>query len=187
MVLVLAIPIRRFYGVKDMITMRHLDNAAKVMLATGLIVAYGYAMEAFYAFYSGNPWEKFQTMNRMFGPYGFFYWLLITCNIVIPQVLWFKKVRTSPILLFLVSIDVLFGMWLERFVIVVVSLTRDFLPSSWGIYVPTRWDFAVFFGTVGFFFVCMFIFVRLMPMIPIFEVRTLLPESAVKEEVAAHD
>ncbi len=187
MVLVLAIPIRRFYGVKDMITMRHLDNAAKVMLATGLIVAYGYGMEVFYAFYSGNPWEKFQTMNRMFGPYGIFYWLLITFNIVIPQVLWFKKVRTSPILLFLVSIDVLIGMWLERFVIVVVSLSRDFLPSSWGIYVPTRWDLATFFGTIGFFFVCMFIFVRLMPMIPIFEVRTLLPESAVKEEVAAHD
>jgi molybdopterin-containing oxidoreductase family membrane subunit len=187
MVMVLAIPIRRFYGVKDMITMRHLDNAAKIMLATGLIVAYGYVMEAFYAFYSGNPWEKFQAMNRWFGHYGVFFWMLIACNIVIPQVLWFKKVRTTPILLFLVSIDVLFGMWLERFVIVIVSLHRDFLPSSWGNYVPTRWDFATFFGTVGFFFVCMFIFVRLMPMIPIFEVRTLLPESAVKAEVAAHD
>jgi molybdopterin-containing oxidoreductase family membrane subunit len=187
MVLVLAIPIRRFYGVKDMITMRHLDNAAKIMLATGLIVAYGYAMEAFYAFYSGNPWEKFQSMNRMFGHYGAFYWILIACNIVIPQVLWFKKVRTSPILLFLISIDVLIGMWLERFVIVVVSLSHDFLPSSWGVYVPTRWDIAIFAGTIGFFFVCMFIFVRLMPMIPIFEVRALLPESAVKAEVAAHD
>ena len=187
MVLVLAIPIRRFYGLKDMITMRHLDNAAKIMLATGWIVAFGYAMEAFYAFYSGNPWERFQTMNRMFGPYGFAYWMLIATNIVIPQVLWFKKVRTSPIILFLVSIDVLIGMWLERFVIVAISLSRDFLPSSWGVYVPTRWDWMTYTGTVGFFFVCMFIFIRLMPMIPIFEVRTLLPESAVKEEVAAHD
>jgi len=187
MVLVLAIPIRRFYGLKDMITMRHLDNAAKVMLATGWIVAFGYAMEAFYAFYSGDPWEKFQTMNRMFGPYGFAYWTLIATNIVIPQVLWSKKVRSSPIILFLVSIDVLIGMWLERFVIVAISLSRDYLPSSWGVYIPTRWDWMTFLGTIGFFFTCMFIFIRLMPMIPMFEVRTLLPESAVKEEVAAHD
>jgi molybdopterin-containing oxidoreductase family membrane subunit len=187
MVMVLAIPIRRFYGLKDMITMRHLDNAAKIMLATGLIVAYGYAMEAFYAFYSGDPNEIFQTMNRMFGHYGTLYWMLIACNIVIPQVLWMKRVRTSPILLFLVSLDVLWGMWLERFVIVVVSLSHDYLPSSWGVYVPTRWDIAIFAGTIGFFFVSMFIFVRLMPMIPIFEIKTLLPESAVKEEVAAHD
>jgi molybdopterin-containing oxidoreductase family membrane subunit len=187
MVLVLAIPIRRFYGLKDMITMRHIDNSAKIMLATGLIVAYGYAMEAFYAFYSGDPFERAQSLNRWFGHYGGFYWALIACNLLIPQVLWIKKVRTNTILLFLVSLDVLWGMWLERFVIVIVSLSHDFLPSSWGVYLPTRWDYATFFGTIGFFFVSMFIFIRLMPMIPIFEVKSLLPESALKEEVAAHD
>lgn len=187
MVLVLAIPIRAFYGLRDMITDRHLDNAAKVMLATGLIVAYGYSMEAFFAFYSGNQFEKFMFLNRAFGPYGWAYWMLITTNIAIPQLLWIRKLRKSPIMLFLLSIDILVGMWLERFVIVVTSLHRDFLPSSWGIYIPTRWDIATFLGTVGFFFFAFLLFIRIMPMISIFEMRTLLPESQVKEEVAAHD
>jgi Ni/Fe-hydrogenase subunit HybB-like protein len=187
MVLVLAIPIRHFYGLKDMITDRHLDNAAKVMLATGLIVAYGYSMEAFFAFYSGNVYERFMFLNRAFGPYGWSYWLLISTNILIPQVLWIRSVRLAPVKLFLVSIVVLIGMWFERFVIVVTSLHRDFLPSSWGIYVPTRWDIATFVGTLGLFFSAMFLFIRIMPMISIFEMRTLLPEAEVKEEVAAHD
>ena len=187
MVLVLAIPIRQFYGLKDMITDRHLDNAAKVMLATGLIVAYGYSMEAFFAYYSGNPFELFMFKNRAFGPYGWSYWLLISTNILIPQVLWIRSVRLSPVKLFLVSIVVLIGMWFERFVIVVTSLHRDFLPSSWGMYVPTRWDIATFIGTLGLFFSAMFLFIRIMPMISIFEMRTLLPEAEVKEEVAAHD
>jgi molybdopterin-containing oxidoreductase family membrane subunit len=187
MVLVLAIPIRQFYGVKDMITERHLDNAAKVMLGTGLIVAYGYIMEAFFAFYSGSAWEKFMMMNRAFGPYAWAYWCLIAFNIVIPQVLWFRKVRFSPVLLFMTSLVVLFGMWLERFVIVVTSLHRDFLPSSWGHYVATRWDYATYFGTIGMFFAAMFLFIRIMPMISIFEMRMLLPEAKVQEEVAAHD
>jgi Ni/Fe-hydrogenase subunit HybB-like protein len=187
MVLVLAIPIRQFYGLKDMITERHLDNAAKVMLATGLIVAYGYSMEAFFSYYSGNQYEKFMFLNRAFGPYGWSYWMLIATNIVIPQVLWFRSVRLAPVKLFMVSIVILVGMWLERFVIVVTSLHRDFLPSSWGIYVPTRWDYATFAGTLGLFFSLMFLFIRIMPMLSIFEMRTLLPEAEVKEEVAAHD
>jgi molybdopterin-containing oxidoreductase family membrane subunit len=187
MVLVLAIPIRRFYGLRDMITERHLDNAAKVMLATGLIVAYGYTMEAFFAFYSGNPYEKFMFLNRAFGPYGWSYWLLVATNIVIPQLLWIRRVRLNTVLLFLLSIDILIGMWFERFVIVVTSLHRDFLPSSWGMYVPTRWDLATYAGTVTFFFFLFLLFIRVMPMISIFEMRTLLPESKVKEEVAAHD
>ena len=187
MVLVLAIPIRQFYGLKDMITERHLDNAAKVMLATGLIVAYGYSMEAFFAYYSGNVYERFMFLNRAFGPYGWSYWLLISTNILIPQVLWIRSVRLAPVKLFLVSIVVLIGMWFERFVIVVTSLHRDFLPSSWGMYVPTRWDIATFIGTLGLFFSAMFLFIRIMPMISIFEMRTLLPEAEVKEEVAAHD
>jgi molybdopterin-containing oxidoreductase family membrane subunit len=188
MVLVLAIPIRRFYGLRDMITERHLDNAAKVMLATGLIVAYGYSMEAFFAFYSGNPYEKFMFMNRAFGDtYGWSYWLLIATNIVIPQLLWIRRVRYNTILLFLLSVDILVGMWFERFVIVVTSLHRDFLPSSWGVYVPTRWDLATYAGTVTFFFFAFLLFIRVMPMISIFEMRMLLPESKVEEEVAAND
>ena len=187
MVLVLAIPIRKFYGLQDMITDRHLDNSAKVMLATGLIVAYGYSMEAFFAFYSGNPYEKYMFMNRAFGPYGWAYWMLITTNIAIPQLLWIRKFRQSPFILFLLSVDVLVGMWFERFVIVAVSLSRDFLPSSWGMYIPTRWDIATFLGTLGLFFFLFFLFIRVMPMISIFEMRTLLPESKVEEEVAAHD
>jgi molybdopterin-containing oxidoreductase family membrane subunit len=187
MVLVLAIPIRRFYGVEDMITLRHLDNAAKVMLGTGLIVAYGYMMEAFYAYYSGNFYERFMFMNRMFGPMGWAYWCLILFNILIPQILWIRKVRMNPPMLFLTSLVVLVGMWLERFVIIVVSLHRDFLPSSWGSYVATRWDYAIYLGTIGLFFTAMLLFVRLMPMITIFEMRTLLPQSKLSEEVAAHD
>jgi len=188
MVLVLAIPIRAFYGVKDMITERHLDNAAKVMLGTGLIVAYGYAMEAFFAWYSASNYEFFELKNRALGPMAWGYWCLITFNILIPQVLWIRKVRLSPILLFFVSIVVLVGMWLERFVIVVISLHRDFLPSSWGTYVATKWDYATYIGTLGLFFTLMLLFIRVLPMITIFEIKMLLPESKVAaEEVAAHD
>jgi len=187
MVLVLAIPIRKFYGVEDMITERHLDNSAKVMLGTGLIVAYGYTMEAFNSYYAGNAYESFVQMNRMMGPMAWSYWLLILCNILIPQVLWSRKVRLNSGMLFLASLVILFGMWLERFVIIVTSLHRDFLPSSWGSYVATRWDYAVFIGTLGLFFSAMFIFVRLMPMITIFEMRMLVPEAKLSEEVAAHD
>ncbi len=182
MVLVLAIPIRKLYGLEDMITMRHLDNSAKVMLSTGLIVAYGYIMEVFMAWLGTSQYDKFMIWNRMHGPYATFYWTLIFCNVLFPQVLWTRKVRSSPGLLFGVSIVVLIGMWLERFVIVITSLHRDFLLSSWGMYWPTRWDWATFIGTIGFFAACMFLFLRVMPMISIFEMRTLLPESEVKPE-----
>jgi molybdopterin-containing oxidoreductase family membrane subunit len=175
MVLSLAIPMRKFYGLEDFITMRHLDNMAKVMLATGLIVAYGYAMEAFGSFYSGNQFEKFMTLNRWTGPYAFFYWLLIACNIVIPQSLWFKKVRSNVLALFVLSLVVNCGMWLERFIIVVTSLHRDFVPSAWGMYYPTRWDWATFVGTIGLFLTLFFLFIRFLPAISIFEMRTLVP------------
>src|SRR5271165_2229555 len=180
MVLVLAIPIRKFYGLQDMITMRHLQNSAKIMLATGLIVGYGYFFEAFMAFYSGSTYERFMMQNRWFGPYAVFYWSLIFFNLVVPQVLWIPKVRANTTWLFLISLVILVGMWLERFIIIITSLTRDFLPSSWGHYVATRWDYAVFFGTIGFFSPAIFIFIRIMPAISIFEMRTLLPEAEVK-------
>lgn len=183
MVLVLAIPIRKFYGVEDFITERHLENSAMVMLATGLIVAYGYAMEAFMNWYSGNVYENYNLWNRLHGPYAPWYYALLFCNIVLPQVLWIRKFRTQPLWLFLVSLDILLGMWLERFIIVVVSLHRDFLNSAWGMYYPTRWDWAVLIGTVGLFASCMFLFIRILPMISIFELRTLLPEAEeVKSE-----
>ncbi len=182
MVLVLAIPIRRFYDVKDFITDRHLENSAMVMLATGLIVAYGYGIEAFMNWYSGNPYDSFLQWNRLHGPYAPYYLALLFCNIVLPQVLWIRRIRTNSILLFLISLDVLVGMWLERFIIVVVSLHRDFLNSSWGQYYPTRWDWAIFIGTLGMFTAAMFLFVRILPMISIFELRTLLPEAEVKHE-----
>jgi len=174
MVLVLAIPVRAWYGLKDMITERHLDNAAKVMLATGLIVAYGYFAEWFFAWYGPNFYERAMMQNRMFGPYGWAYWTLILTNVLIPQLLWFRKVRQSTALLFLISIDVLIGMWFERFVIIVGSLHRDFLPSAWGMYVPTRWDFAMFGGTIGLFLTSMFLFIRLVPMIPMFEIKEMI-------------
>src|SRR5216117_2983479 len=182
MVLVLAIPIRKFYGIEGFITDRHLNNSAKVMLATGLIVAYGYGIEAFMGWYSGNRYDAFLLWNRLHGPYAFFYYLLLLCNIGIPQVLWIKKLRTSPGWLFLISGVILMGMWLERFIIVVVSLHRDFLTSSWGMYYPTRWDWMTYIGTIGFFLACMFLFLRVLPMISIFEMRTLLPEAEVKAE-----
>jgi len=182
MVLMLAIPIRKFYGLEDFITERHLQNSAKVMLATGLIVAYGYGMEAFMGWYSGNRYDSFLLWNRLHGPYSFFYYLLLSCNIFVPQVLWIRKLRSSPGWLFLISGVILTGMWLERFIIVVVSLQRDFLNSSWGMYYPTFWDWMTFIGTIGFFLACMFLFLRLLPSISIFEMRTLLPEAEVKAE-----
>jgi Ni/Fe-hydrogenase subunit HybB-like protein len=186
MVLVLAIPIRKFYDVGDFITERHLENSAMVMLATGLIVAYGYAFEAFMNWYSGNPYEGFLRWNRLHGPYAPYYLALLFFNIVLPQILWVRKFRTNPAWLFLVSLDVLVGMWLERFIIVVVSLHRDFLTSSWGMYYPTRWDWAVFIGTLGLFTAAMFLFIRLLPMISIFEMRTLLPEAEVRHGGGGH-
>jgi Ni/Fe-hydrogenase subunit HybB-like protein len=182
MVLVLAIPIRKFYGLEDFITERHLQNSASVMLATGLIVAYGYAIEAFMGWYSGNRYDAFLLLNRLHGPYHLLYGLLLVCNIAIPQVLWISKLRSSPFWLFLISLDVLIGMWLERFVIVVVSLHRDFLNSSWGMYYPTRWDWMTYIGTIGMFLALMFLFLRILPAISIFEMRTLLPEAEVKPE-----
>jgi len=181
MVLVLAIPIRKYYHLEDMITMRHLQNSAKVMLATGLIVAYGYFFEAFIALYSGSTYERFMVHNRWFGPYAPEYWTLILLNLVVPQVLWWPKVRSSKTWLFLISLDVLIGMWLERFIIIITSLHRDFLPSSWGHYVPTRWDWATYAGTIGLFATAIFIFIRIVPAISIFEIRMLLPQAEVKE------
>ena len=151
MVLLIAIPLRWAYGLEDFITLRHLQNMAKVMMATGLIVFYGYIMEAFFGWYSGNEYEWYMTVNRVVGPYGAIYWALIFCNGLAPQIFWFAWARSSIACLFIVSIIVSIGMWLERFVIVVTSLHRDFLPSSWGMYYPTKWDWSTYIGTIGLF------------------------------------
>jgi Ni/Fe-hydrogenase subunit HybB-like protein len=184
MVLTLAIPIRKFYGLEDLVTLRHLDIMGKVMLATGIIVAYGYMMETFMAFYSGNSFDRYMIMNRMIGPYEYVYWTLIACNIVIPQALWSRKVRRSPLKLFIVSLVINVGMWLERFVIIVVSLSREFTPSKWAIFNPTIWDYATFLGTIGLFLTLFYLFMRFLPMISIVEVRGLVHETEKKEEAA---
>jgi molybdopterin-containing oxidoreductase family membrane subunit len=181
MVLTITIPVRAAYGLQDFITKRHLENMGKVMLATGLIVAYGYGIEAFMSWYSGNTYERYMTLNRAMGPYAPAYWALIATNVLIPQALWLKRVRSSVPLLFAAALVINVGMWLERFVIVVTSLHRDFLPSSWGMYYPTIWDWATYIGTIGVFVALMFVFIRLLPMISIFEMRMLLPEARVKE------
>src|SRR6202158_2179273 len=174
MVLTLAIPLRAIYKLEDFITMRHLENMAKVMLATGLIVGYGYIVEFFMAWYGGNTYEIFLSLNRLAGPYRLFYWALIACNIIAPQFLWFRRVRTSVLALFVMSIIVNIGMWLERFVIVVVSLHRDFMPSAWGMYSPRIWDWTMFAGTIGLFLALLFLFLRFLPVISITEMRELV-------------
>jgi molybdopterin-containing oxidoreductase family membrane subunit len=182
MVLTIAIPLRKFYGLEDFITMRHLDNMGRVMLATGLFVAYGYMMEAFMAWYSANTYEQYMMSNRFAGPYAPVYWSLLLCNVAVPQLLWLERVRASIPALFCIAMFVNVGMWLERFIIVVTSLHRDFLPSSWGMYYPTIWDWTTYVGSIGLFLSLLFLFIRFMPMISIFEMRTLLPEAEVKEE-----
>ena len=181
MVLTLAIPIRRFYHLEDLITIRHIDNMGKVMLATGMIVAYGYSTEVFMSWYSASHWEYFMMWNRMFGPMGWSYWVLITCNIALPQLMWLRKFRVNVGLMFLMSLIVNTGMWFERFVIVVTSLTRDYLPSSWGTYRATKWDYMTFVGTLGLFTFLFLLFVRFLPMIPMSELRMMLPQAKLKE------
>src|SRR6201993_3531352 len=186
MVLTLAIPLRKAYHLEDLVTERHIDNMGKVMLATGFIVAYGYGMEAFMAWYSASHWEAFMFWNRAFGPMGWSYWVLITCNLAIPlTTLWSRKLRTNISFMFFISIVVNTGMWFERFVIVVTSLYRDFLPSAWGTYRATKWDYMTFVGTLGLFTTLFLLFVRFLPMIPMNEIRMILPAAKIKPKAAA--
>jgi Ni/Fe-hydrogenase subunit HybB-like protein len=182
MVLTIAIPLRKYYQLEDFITMRHLENMAKVMLATGLIVAYGYFFEFFMSLYSGQKFDVFLVSQRLHGPYNYYYFALILCNILTPQLLWIQKVRTSVAALFIMSLVINTGMWLERFVIVVISLARDFVPSAWGRYSPTFWDWAVFTGTLGFFTMMLFLFVRALPAISIAEMRELVAHTSEEQK-----
>jgi molybdopterin-containing oxidoreductase family membrane subunit len=153
---------------------------ANVLLATGMMVTYGYIMEAFMAWYSDDNFEWFMMVNRAFGPYGWIFWALMLFNVAVPQLLWARRVRTNLLALFFVALSVNVGMWLERFVIVITSLNRDFVPSSWHMYYPTVWDWATLFGSVGLFLTLLVMFVRFLPMISMTEVRELLSEKKEK-------
>jgi Ni/Fe-hydrogenase subunit HybB-like protein len=183
MVLTLAIPLRALYGLEDFITARHIDNMAKIMLATGLIVSYGYLMEAFMAWYSGNEYELYMIRNRIMGPYRPYYWALLFSNGLVPQLLWSSRVRRNTRLLWAIAIVVGIGMWLERFIIVVTSLHRDFMPSAWGMYYPTAYDWSTYIGTIGLFLALLFLFIRFLPMISIFEMRTIVPPAERRAKV----
>jgi Ni/Fe-hydrogenase subunit HybB-like protein len=174
MVLTLMIPLRYWYGFEKLITMRHIDNMAKVMLATGLLVTYGYFMETFMSYYSGSSYEGFLMANRLAGPYWPFYAALIFCNCVAVQVLWSRKARFNLWVLWIVAMFVNVGMWLERFVIVVMSLHRDYVPGAWGMYYPTVWDWGTYIGTIGFFVTLIFLFVRFLPAIAVSEMKELV-------------
>jgi molybdopterin-containing oxidoreductase family membrane subunit len=188
MTLILAIPMRATCNLRDLITMRHLENMGKVMLATGLIVFYGYVMEVFFGWYSANEYETYMTFtNRMFGPYAWSYWSLILCNGLAPQVLWWKKMRTNIPVLFTVSLIVSVGMWLERFVIIVTSLSFDYVPSAWGMYYPQPTDYAIFIGTIGIFTTLFLLFVRLLPAISIAEMRELILHHGHSGGIADHE
>ena len=177
MVLTLSIPLRAAFKLEDFITQRHLDNMAKVMLATGLIVAYSYTMEFFFAWYGQNPYEADQILReRPFGSYGPLWWALIACNVAIPQLLWSPAVRRNTKLLWVISIIVNIGMWLERFLIIVVSLHADYIPANWEMYTPTIWDWAMYLGTIGLFISLLFVFLRVLPVISIAEMRELVHE-----------
>ncbi len=176
MVLNIIIPIRKLYHLEELLPLRYMNNMANVMLVTGWMVAYGYIMEAFMAWYSGDVYERYMMWNRAFGPYGWVFWSLMLCNVLIPQLLWSRRVRTNMIVLFLVALSINVGMWVERFVIVISSLNRDFVPSVWRMFFPTVWDWMTLFGSVGLFLTLLFLFVRFLPLMSISETRELVHE-----------
>jgi molybdopterin-containing oxidoreductase family membrane subunit len=177
LVMTLMLIARKVYGLEHLVTAKHLDNMNKVMLFMGLVVGYAYGVEFFTAWYSGNLYDWFAAKNRAFGPYAWAYWIMVGCNALVPQLFWSRRLRHSVPVMFVVSILINVGMWFERFVIIVTSLHRDFLPSSWGHFTPTFWDFATMIGSFGIFFTLFFLFLRFVPMVAIAEVKTLLPEA----------
>ena len=178
MVLTLAIPIRAVYGLQNFITDRHIDNCCKLILVTSLLVCYGYGIEWYMAWYSGDPNETYVALNRFIGPYAPAYWVMLACNCVFPQLLWFRRVRRTVWVVFILSLLVNVGMWIERFIIIISSLHRDALPGSWGMYYPTFWDWATFIGTIGMFLSFVFIFVRVLPAINAYEVKELIHKTS---------
>jgi molybdopterin-containing oxidoreductase family membrane subunit len=186
MVVTLMTLARWIYGLENLITMKHLENMCKVMLATGTIVGFAYGTEFFIAWYSANQYERFIFLNRAFGPYAWAYWTMISCNVIAPQFFWFKKFRTSVPAMFVLSIFINIGMWFERFVIIATSLHRDFLPSSWGYFRPTWVDIGTFVGTMGLFLTLFLLFLRFLPAIAISEVKGVLHHQINTEKGVAH-
>jgi Ni/Fe-hydrogenase subunit HybB-like protein len=187
MVMTLGIIARKLYGLENFITLKHLENMSKVILVTGMMVGYAYGCEFFIAWYGGNMYERFTFINRAFGPYAWAYWTMISCNVIVPQLFWSRKMRTSIPVLFITSIFVNIGMWFERFVIVASSLSADFLPSSWDYYSPTFVDVGMFIGSFGLFFTLFLLFLRFVPMIAISEVKGILPQANVHRQPHGSD
>ena len=176
MVVTLLVPARVICGLENLITIRHLENMNKIILVTGCMVGYAYSIEFFIAWYGGNPYEQFTFQNRAFGNYAWAYWTMVTCNVISPQLFWFKKVRQTPWMMVIVCIFVNIGMWFERFVIIVTSLSRDFLPSSWHYFLPSPVDVCMFCGSFGLFMTLFLLFCRFLPMIAMAEVKAILHE-----------
>ena len=186
MVMTLMLIARAVYGMRSLVLMKHLELMNKIMLVTGSLVGYAYAMEFFIAWYGANEYEWFVFKNRAGGPYAWAHWTMISCNVISPQLFWFKRFRTSIPVMFVVSIFINIGMWFERFVIIVTSLHRDFLPSSWGYFRPTLVDIFTYAGTLGLFFTAFLLFIRWIPMIAIAEVKGVLPEADPHHEPEGH-
>ncbi len=187
MVMTLSIIVRKLFALEDYITLRHLERINKIMLLTGMMVGYAYSIEFFIAWYSGNIYEAFTFINRATGPYAWGYWIMITCNVVVPQMFWFKKLRNSIPVMFVISILINVGMWFERFVIVVSSLANDFLPAAWDYYSPTFWDISTFVGSFGLFLTLFLLFIRFAPIIAMSEVKGVLPEADPHHHAQDHD
>jgi len=167
--------VRQTFHLRHIITLDHLEKMNKIMILTGSMVGYGYAMEFFVAWYSGNQFEQFVFLNRALGPYAWAYWTMVSCNVILPQLFWFRRIRRSIGTMFVIAVLVNVGMWFERFVIVVTSLHRDFLPSSWGMYIPTFYDYGILLGSFGLFFTLILLFVRVLPVVSMSEVKAVLP------------
>ena len=179
MVLLLLIPCRVLYAhMKDLITLRHLENMAKILLVTGMMVGFAYSMEFFIAWFGGNAFEVDVFLNRAFGPYWWAYWTMISCNVISPQVFWIKAMRRSPLVIFIVSFFITIGMWFERFVIIVSSLHRAFLPGEWHMFHPTFVDIMTFVGSCGIFLTLFLLFLRFLPVFPIAEIKAVLPQAS---------
>jgi Ni/Fe-hydrogenase subunit HybB-like protein len=184
MVVTLMVIARKAFGLEGLITIKHLENMNKIIVATGTMVGYAYGMELFIAWYGGNEYEWYAFVNRLFGPYKWAYWSMVSCNVIFPQLFWFKKVRTSIPAMFVISIIVNIGMWFERFVIIVSSLHRDYIPSSWTYFRPSIYDISTFFGTFGLFFTLFLLFLRFMPAVAMSEVKGVMPQA---DPHAGHD
>jgi len=185
MVQTLMIVTRKVYKLEHYITMDHMESIAKIVIATGSTVGLAYITEFFIAWYSGVIWEKYVFINRAFGPYWWSYWIMFSCNVITPQLFWIKKIRTNMTITFIISIFINIGMWFERFVIIVTSLHRDFLPARWADYAPTYVEAGILLGTFGLFFTCFFLFAKFLPVVNMFEVKTLVHVPKDKE-VAHH-